>query len=65
MIASRYPGPAWVGEGSELARHRRREDVKVFGFGRPIGPIEHTEYLGRPAWPFAFGAPARSPTTCA
>jgi hypothetical protein len=43
MIASRYPGPAWAGEGSELARHRRREDVKVFGFGRPIGPTEHTE----------------------
>jgi hypothetical protein len=61
MIASRYTGPAWAGEGSELAHHRSREEVEVFGFGQPIGPIEHTEYLGRSAWRFAFAAPPHKP----
>jgi hypothetical protein len=61
MIASDYHGPAWAGNGSELAHHRSREEVEVFGFGRPIGPIQRTEYLDRPAWRFAFAAPAHKP----
>jgi hypothetical protein len=61
MIAAPYDGPAWSGQGSELAHHRSRRDVDLFGFGQPIGPIERTEYLGRPAWRFAFAAPAHKP----
>lgn len=61
MIASRYDGPAWAGNGSELAHRRSREEVELFGFGQPIGPIERTEYLGRAAWRFAFAAPSHKP----
>ncbi len=61
MIASDYRGPEWAGGGSELAHHRSREGVEVFGFGRPIGPLQRIGYLGRPAWRFAFAAPAHKP----
>ena len=61
MIAAPYDGPAWSGRGSELAHHRSRHDVDLFGFGQPIGPIERTEYLGRPAWRLAFAAPTHKP----
>ncbi len=61
MIAAPYDGPASAGQGSELAHHRSREQVELFGFGQPIGPIERTEYLDRAAWRFAFAAPAHKP----
>lgn len=61
MVASDYRGPEWGGRGSELAHHRIRGDVELFGFGEPIGPIERTQYLGRPAWRFAFAAPPHKP----
>jgi hypothetical protein len=60
-IGAPYDGPAWSGRGGELAHHRSRRDVDLFGFGQPTGPIERTEYLGRPAWRFAFAAPAHKP----
>jgi hypothetical protein len=61
MVAGGFRPGAWAGQGSELAHHRSREDVHVFGFGEPIGPIEAVEYLGRPAWRFAFAAPKHKP----
>lgn len=62
MIASPHRGPVYsAGDGIELAFHRRREDVQLFGFGQPIGPITPAEHLGRAAWSFAFAAPRHKP----
>jgi hypothetical protein len=61
MVARPYDGEAWSGQGIELAARPTREDVDVFGFGTPIGPIERVTYLGRPAWQFRFAAPSHKP----
>ena len=61
MVASPYDGETWAGQGLELASRRTRDDMDVFGFGTPIGPIKATVYLGRPAWSFRFAAPAHKP----
>lgn len=61
MVASPYDGETWAGQGLELTSRRTREDMDVFGFATPIGPIEATTCLGRPAWSFRFAAPAHKP----
>ena len=51
----------WAGGASGLAGRRGREDIELFGFGTPIGPIEATTLLGRKAWRFRFAAPPHKP----
>ena len=61
MVASPYSGEHWHGDGSELACRRSREEVELFDFGTPIGPIERVRCLERDAWSFRFASPPHKP----
>lgn len=61
MVASAYEGESWYGDGSEIACRRSRQEVELFDFGTPIGPIERVQCLGRDAWRFRFASPPHKP----
>ncbi|MBO1765600.1 hypothetical protein [Allobranchiibius sp. GilTou38] len=61
MVASPYTGEQWYGDGSELACRRSHEDVELFDFGTPVGPIEQVQCLGRDVWSFRFASPPHKP----
>ncbi len=61
MVASPFDGHEWCGDGSELAARRSEQDIDLFDFGTPIGPITRLSYLDRDAWSLRFAAPAHKP----
>jgi len=61
VISAPYRDDDGMGGVGALAFRRTRQEVDAFSFGTPIGPIEATTYLDRPAWRFAFAAPPHKP----
>src|SRR6266536_2367758 len=64
MIAAQYDGPAWAGQGSELAHHRSRDEVDGSASVSPSDPLSAPS-----TWAARRGgshSPRRrtSPTTC-